>query len=74
MNTYISALKAIKEHFRSESAYRYTLARAFVLNFSNTNKYIKRSEILAKTNQALRKEGLKPVSYNFVKRVLEPTK
>lgn len=72
MNTYITALKAIKENFRSESAYRLTLARAYILKLSE--KYDKRSEILKQVNLFLKAEGLKEISYSYVRKVLEPNK
>lgn len=68
MNTYITALKAIKEHFKSENAYRITLARAYIMKLSE--KYTKKSEILAQTNNMLKAEDLKPISYSYVCKIL----
>lgn len=68
MNTYITALKAIKENFRSESAYRLTLARAYIMKLSE--KYTKKTEIMAQTNTMLKAEGLKPISYTYVCKLL----
>lgn len=68
MNTYITALKAIKEHFTNTNTYRLTLARAYIMKLSE--KYTKKTEIMAQTNTMLKAEGLKPISYTYVCKIL----
>ncbi|WP_102691153.1 hypothetical protein [Rummeliibacillus pycnus] len=68
MENYIKSLKAIKEYFTNTNAYRLTLARAYVMKLSE--KYTNKREIMAQTNNMLKAEGIKPISYTYVCKII----
>ncbi|MFG3614379.1 hypothetical protein [Rummeliibacillus stabekisii] len=71
MNNYIDELKKAKSFFDNKT-YRQTIARAYVLHLKGKHK--SKQRILDEVNFFLNAEGLKPVSYGFIRRILEKEK
>lgn len=68
MSNYIRELKNVKQFFDKDT-YRKTLARAYVLHLKD--KYKCKQIILEQTNLFLEAEGLKPISYGFVRLIVD---